>query len=522
MVADLAAGAPLAEVDPVAARVLAGPRRPIVLLPRARRRPRSPAPSRPGNRMLGLMLPYTPLHHLLCRELGAPFVLTSGNVSDEPIAYDGRGRLRAPRGIADVFLTHDRPIHMRDRRLGRPASSAAARCRVRRSRGYAPQPLLLPLAGAAADPRLRRGAEEHLLPGEGRPRLSLAPHRRPRELRHAPGLHARASSTSAACSTSRPRSWRTISTPSTCRPSTRSSSRGVELVGVQHHHAHVAACLADNGEEGPAIGVAFDGLGFGTDGTLWGGEFLVADLLRVRARRPPRARADARRRRRPSGSPGGWPRRISPRPSYGDDLPSGLAVVERNDGDWGRCCADGALAASSRRAPRAPAGCSTRSRRSSACATRSATKDRRPSSSSSAPTRRSAARIASAWCGDEPYPGAGQRPRPRRRRRPARGRSGRRRRGALPQRAGARRRGGRAGDRVEPAPVDGGAQRRRVPEHAAPASGHGRARGARLSRPHARARAVQRRRHQLRASRRRRGARPPARARGARSTREET
>ncbi|HEY3240675.1 MAG TPA: carbamoyltransferase HypF, partial [Acidimicrobiia bacterium] len=142
LAADLSAAGRLCVVDPAGAALLASPARPIVLLPL---RPGAPvaASVAPGNRSLGLMLPYTPLHHLLVAELGAPFVLTSGNLSDEPIAYrdeDAFGRLA---GIADAFLTHDRPIHIRtDDSVTRPFRGRELL--LRRSRGYAPRPLRLP------------------------------------------------------------------------------------------------------------------------------------------------------------------------------------------------------------------------------------------------------------------------------------------------------------------------------------------------------------------------------------------
>src|SRR5262249_2326015 len=138
MVPDVAAARRLADLDPVEEDALADPRRPIVL---ARRRPDArPAAARaPGNRWVGLILPYTPLHHLLCRVLLGPFVLTSGNVSDEPIAYRDEDAFARLAGIADAFLTHDRPIHVRtDDSVVRVLRGRAAP--VRRSRGYAPAP----------------------------------------------------------------------------------------------------------------------------------------------------------------------------------------------------------------------------------------------------------------------------------------------------------------------------------------------------------------------------------------------
>ena len=280
MVADLDGARALGQVDPVEAAMLASPRRPIVLL---RRRPgaegagdRVAASVAPGNRSLGVMLPYTPLHHLLLAEVGHPIVLTSGNVSDEPIAYlddEALGRLG---GIADWFLVHDRPIHVRaDDSVVR--AFGGRELPLRRSRGFAPQPLALPwpfprhVLGCGAELKhtfcLAKGSYAFLSHHVGdlenyetyRSFTEGVEHFRrlfavePEVVAH--DLHPEYLSTKYALELD-----------------------GVELEGVQHHHAHVAACLADNGEPGPVIGVAFDGLGYGTDGTIWGGELLVADL----------------------------------------------------------------------------------------------------------------------------------------------------------------------------------------------------------------------------------------------------
>ena len=275
MVADLDTAQRLCRIDPVGQRLLAGRRRPIVLLPRRPDAPVAPAVA-PGNRSLGLMLPYTPLHHLLLRHTAEPIVLTSGNVSDEPIAYqddDARARLV---GIADAFVTHDRAIHMRtDDSVVRVFRGAELP--VRRSRGYAPEPLTLarpvprPILGCGAELKstfcLARGRHAFLSHHIGdlenyetlRSFTEGVQHFRrlfdvqPEVVAH--DLHPEYLSTKYAYDLT-----------------------DVDLVGVQHHHAHIASCLADNGHAGPVLGVAFDGLGYGSDGTLWGGEFLLADL----------------------------------------------------------------------------------------------------------------------------------------------------------------------------------------------------------------------------------------------------
>jgi hydrogenase maturation protein HypF len=222
------------------------------------------------------MLPYTPLHHLLLADAGRPIVLTSGNVSDEPIAYRDADALTRLSGLADAFLTHDRAIHIRtDDSVVR--AFRGRETVLRRSRGYVPEPLAV--RAAFRRPVLACGAElknTFCLGSGGRAFISqhigdlenyetlrsfsegIEHFRRlfditPRLVAH--DLHPEYLSTKYAAELS-----------------------GVELAGVQHHHAHIASCLADNGADGPVIGVAFDGTGYGTDGTLWGGEFLVADL----------------------------------------------------------------------------------------------------------------------------------------------------------------------------------------------------------------------------------------------------
>ena len=280
MVADLDTARELCVIDPVGERVLAGRRRPVVLLPRRPDAPVAPAVA-PGNRSLGLMLPYTPLHHLLLRDTAGPIVLTSGNVSDEPIAYQDDDARRRLRGIADAFLTHDRAIHMRtDDSVVRVFRGAELP--VRRSRGYAPEPLTLaqpaprPILGCGAELKstfcLARGRHafmsHHIGDLENYETLrsfteGVEHFRRlfdvaPEVIAH--DLHPEYLSTKYA------------------HDLVDAELISVDLIGVQHHHAHIASCLADNGDAGPVLGVAFDGLGYGTDGTLWGGEFLLADL----------------------------------------------------------------------------------------------------------------------------------------------------------------------------------------------------------------------------------------------------
>ena len=274
MVADLASARRLVEVDTAAADLLTSQARPIVLLPR---RPEAAvaAATAPGNRQLGIMLPYTPLHHLLLAAAARPMVLTSGNVSEEPIAYRDDEALARLGGIADAFLTHDRAIHIRtDDSVARTFRGRPML--LRRSRGYAPEPVTVdsgfprPVLACGAELKntfcLAKGrhafVSHHIGDLENAETLrsfteGIEHFRRlfdidPQVVAH--DLHPEYLSTKYAVELD-----------------------GVDLQGVQHHHAHIASCLADNGVDGPVIGVAFDGTGYGTDGTIWGGEFLLAD-----------------------------------------------------------------------------------------------------------------------------------------------------------------------------------------------------------------------------------------------------
>jgi len=280
MVKDLHAAGELCDLAAPERELLASAAHPIVLARRSEAGGDRVAPSvAPGNRYLGVMLPYTPLHHLLAEDLGEPFVLTSGNRSDEPIAYQDADALARLGGVADLFLVHDRPVHMRtDDSVTRSLRGQPAV--LRRSRGYVPQPVRL--RERFPRPVLACGAElknTFCLAKSNRAFIShhigdLENYETLRSFREgishfeklfaiqpavvAHDLHPEYLSTKYALE--------------------RARLEAVELVGVQHHHAHVASCLADNKQTGPAIGVAFDGLGFGDDGTLWGGEILVADL----------------------------------------------------------------------------------------------------------------------------------------------------------------------------------------------------------------------------------------------------
>ncbi|MGW0803867.1 carbamoyltransferase HypF [Nonomuraea sp. NPDC002799] len=275
MVADLAQARRLCEIDDDAAGLLTSRARPIVLLPRLPGAPLAPSVA-PGNRNLGLMLPYTALHHLLLAELPGPMVLTSGNVSDEPIAHEDADALTRLGGIADAFLVHDRGIHVRtDDSVVRPMAGQVSV--LRRARGYAPEPLAL--RRPAPRPVLACGAElkSTFCLVRGR-RAFVSQHIG--DLENYETLRTFVEGIDHYCGLFgiRPETVAYDLHPDYLSTKHALEIPDVELVGVQHHHAHIASCLADNGDQGPVIGVAFDGLGYGTDGTIWGGEFLRADL----------------------------------------------------------------------------------------------------------------------------------------------------------------------------------------------------------------------------------------------------
>jgi hydrogenase maturation protein HypF len=275
MAADLRAAGTLVELTPAAVRVLTGTSRPVVLLPRRADAPVA-ASVAPDNQDLGVMLPYTPLHHLLAGRLGAPIVLTSGNVSDEPIAYRDDDALRRLARIADGFLTHNRRIHI-------PTDDSVVRVfrgrelPVRRSRGYVPTPVAVPWKFER--PVLACGAQLKNTFCVAKGRYAFVSHHIG-DLENYETLRA---FTDGIEHFSRLFDVRPEIVAYDLHPEYLSTKYALQrddvaLLGVQHHHAHIASCLADNGERGPVIGVAFDGLGFGLDGTLWGGELIVADL----------------------------------------------------------------------------------------------------------------------------------------------------------------------------------------------------------------------------------------------------
>ena len=279
MAPDAAAAERFCIVSEAGRRALESSRRPIVILPRRADAP-LPEAVAPRNNTLGVMLPYTPLHFLLFGDSidAAPefsaLVMTSGNLSEEPIVTSNRDAVARLGRVADAFLFHNRDIHTRVDDSVVRVFEGKERV-LRRSRGYAPYPVTLHFPVAEI---LACGAElkntfcltkehhaflsQHIGDLENYETLVFFEEtlQRMQELfRIAPqavayDLHPQYLSTKLAL-----------------------GMTGVEKIGVQHHHAHIASCMAENGIEDKVIGVAFDGTGYGTDGKIWGGEFLLAD-----------------------------------------------------------------------------------------------------------------------------------------------------------------------------------------------------------------------------------------------------
>jgi hydrogenase maturation protein HypF len=252
-------------------------RRPIVLLEK-RDGAIIPEAVAPRVNTLGFMLPYTPLHYLLLENLDRPLVMTSGNVADEPVCYEDEDAIRRLNKIADYFLFHDRRIHIR-------TDDSVARVRagremvLRRSRGYAPAPVKT--AFKFEREILACGAELKNTFCLTRENYAFLSH----HIGDLENLETLRSFQQGIEHYKRLFHLQPDVVAYDLHPEYLSTKYALALdedctkIGVQHHHAHIASCMADNLIEGEVIGVAMDGLGFGTDGRMWGGEFFVADFL---------------------------------------------------------------------------------------------------------------------------------------------------------------------------------------------------------------------------------------------------
>lgn len=276
MVKDLDAARRAVTVSPTEAEMLASAARPIVLL--GKRSGGGIAESvAPGMATLGVMLAYTPLHHLLLSDLDRPVVMTSGNRSDEPIAYEDADALERLSRVADYFLTHDRVIATRcDDSVMRMVRGGPTFSR--RSRGHAPRPLRLGVTFPA--PVLALGGHLKNTFCLGRGDQAFVSHHIG-DLEHPAALQALRQGIA---HYQRLFGIEPVVVAHDLHPdyaTTRlSDSLDLPRVAVQHHHAHVAACAAEHGVSGPLLGVAFDGSGAGTDGAVWGGEFLLVEGAR--------------------------------------------------------------------------------------------------------------------------------------------------------------------------------------------------------------------------------------------------
>jgi hydrogenase maturation protein HypF len=337
MVADVVAAQGIVHLDARAREALIAPERPIVLAPRRAGTGIASAVA-PGAAELGVMLPYSPLHHLLLSDLGdlggnsPPLVMTSGNASDEPIAYRDEDALLRLGAIADVLLVHDRPIETRvDDSVVRivDAPPGAQATMLRRSRGFVPASIDLPFT--CERPILACGAEL-------KNTFCLAKGTRAWVSHHVGDLEnyeTLRSFTDGIEHLKRLVAVQPQVVAHDLHPEYLSTKYAMEcdreqLVGVQHHHAHLAACLAEHGEDGVALGAIFDGTGYGPDGTVWGGELLLGDtsgFRRVGALTPVRLPGGARAIAEPWRMACAWLIAAEPVNEVGPAIPATLAGV---------------------------------------------------------------------------------------------------------------------------------------------------------------------------------------------------
>jgi hydrogenase maturation protein HypF len=279
MMADIESISRYCEVNTVEENLLNSVNRPIVLLNKKSVCPISEAVA-PKYGNLGVMLPYTPLHHLLLRESGLVLVMTSGNVSDEPIAYRNDEAMTRLRNIADYFLVYNRDIYIRsDDSVTRVVLGKEVM--LRRSRGYVPEPISLNFS--FKKPVLACGPELKNTFCLARDNLALVAH----HIGDLENLETLKSFEEGIEHFQKIFYTKPEVIAYDLHPNYLSTKYALELiarnpqlisVGVQHHFAHIASCIAENGVGEKVIGIALDGTGYGTDGTIWGGEVLIADF----------------------------------------------------------------------------------------------------------------------------------------------------------------------------------------------------------------------------------------------------
>lgn len=275
MVRNLEEAARICDLTDLDRALLYSPECPIVLC----RRRASGEISRlaaPGNNFLGLLLPYTPLHRLLMEKAPPALVMTSGNLSEEPLVFTNKEAREKLASLADAFLMHDRDIHVPcDDSVVRPLPDGTV-IPLRRARGLVPQTLALPIESPEI---LGLGAEQKntFCLAWGQTAL-MSQHIGDLDTLETFNYYQLAIRHFEALSLKSPKILAHDLHPQYLSTRFAMEQEGVQLLGVQHHHAHVAACLAENGRTEKCIGIALDGTGFGPDGTVWGGEILVADL----------------------------------------------------------------------------------------------------------------------------------------------------------------------------------------------------------------------------------------------------
>ncbi|MFH1220948.1 MAG: carbamoyltransferase HypF [Candidatus Eisenbacteria bacterium] len=272
MARDIFTIALFAEVGPEEERLLASPVRPIVLLPK-RPDSRIAESVAPGNKYLGVMLPYTPIHHLLLEGDFLALVMTSGNLTEEPIAIDGEDALSRLAGIVDLYVDHNRQIVSRcDDSVARVVGGETVI--LRRSRGWVPLPIDLDTTPGSI---LACGAHlKNTIAVTRRNQVFLSQHIG--DLENMPAYEFFTSTIDHMKKTVEvePEIVAYDLHPDYLSTRFAVGSRIPKKVAVQHHHAHIASCLGEAGTDGPVIGFALDGTGYGPDATVWGGEILVA------------------------------------------------------------------------------------------------------------------------------------------------------------------------------------------------------------------------------------------------------
>ncbi|HXX63439.1 MAG TPA: carbamoyltransferase HypF [Bacteroidota bacterium] len=272
MVPDLPAADRLCVISGLERRALSSSEAPIVLLTKRSGQEALVDPSvAPDNPYLALMLPYSPLHHLLLRELDIPVVATSGNLSDEPICIDEHEALERLHGIAEGFLLHDRPIirHADDSivriMLGRELV-------LRRARGFAPLPVTLSSAGESL---LAVGAHlKNTVAVAKAGNVFISQHIGDLETQQSLEAFHRALADLESLFAVSPQ-WVVSDLHPDYLSTQYARASGLPLLAFQHHHAHIASCMAENGLSGQALGISWDGTGYGLDGSVWGGEFFL-------------------------------------------------------------------------------------------------------------------------------------------------------------------------------------------------------------------------------------------------------